>query len=131
MSLSGSRALPFSKGLCRKAKHNPVRSMLRVNETMNYSSTEVRRPLKAENKIQCVKWPREDEWGRHGRHIGVCLSLVGPTHNSSLMTAQVRRVHLERMCPFTHKHGCILSHESAMHFRILAPNMSTEHTQLN
>lgn len=37
----------------RKAKQNPMKSMLRVSETINYSSTEVRRPLKAKKNTMC------------------------------------------------------------------------------
>lgn len=47
----------------------------------------------------------------------------------SLITAQVWRVPLERMYPFTHKHCCILRRGSAMCFRRLAPSISTEHNQ--
>lgn len=66
--------------------------MLRVNEIINYSSTEVRRPLKAKKKMQCVKWPGmlyevctegtlESAYLWLGRHVTPAPS--------SLITAQV------------------------------------------
>lgn len=85
--------------------------MLRVSETINYSSTEVRGPLKAKKKIQCAKWPREADRGLHGRHIGVCLSLVGLTtqlqsHPASLLLK----------CEGSTWKECALSHTSTAAF---------------
>lgn len=112
-----------------------MKSMLRVSETINYSSTEVRGPLKAKKKNTMCK-VAQGGWPRSARKAHWSLLISGWTDNttpvtSSLITAQVWRVHLERMCPFTHKHCCIRRHVSAaMCFRKWAPNISTEHTQL-
>lgn len=66
-----------------KAKQKPMKGMLRVNEIINYSSTEVRRPLKAKKKNAVCEVAWDAVRGLHGRHPGVCLSLAGPTRDSS------------------------------------------------